>query len=340
MIRARTGLQSDGTALAGQAFGGKNPKLRLNRLQTESEQNIQAGVEQLLRGMYQAFRNPRSHGRPADTQADTDAIVIFVNYLIGVIGHAKAAFSLDACVDRVLEQSFVPNARYANLLVAEIPAREKLQVALTVYQRQSNADGQHLRYFFDALLPQLSAEEQVDFFAAVSTELRETNEDSTIRTVFQALDPTYWSNVDEVARIRVENRIIRNADDGRYDSSQRRCLAGAHATWTTRFLEHFTLKDELMNVLVRKLRSNSKESQDYVFEYFFQYLDSLDVKPPLTLNAALIAGLKAGDVRFLNGIKNGYLWNDEAWTAKVLEAIDSFKPVQVPIEDGDEEVPF
>src|SRR4051812_16912121 len=60
-IRSKTGLQSDGTALVGQAFGGRTPKLRLNRLQTESEKNIQAGVEQLLRGFYQAIRNPRSH---------------------------------------------------------------------------------------------------------------------------------------------------------------------------------------------------------------------------------------------------------------------------------------
>src|SRR5437764_11655835 len=66
-IRMKTGLQSDGTALAGQAFGGKSPKLRLNRLETESEQNIQHGVEQLLRGVYQALRNPRSHGRVDDT---------------------------------------------------------------------------------------------------------------------------------------------------------------------------------------------------------------------------------------------------------------------------------
>ena len=54
---------------------------------------------------------------------------------------------------------------------------------------------------------------------------------------------------------------------------------------------------------------------------------------------ALIAGLKAGDVRFLQAIKSGYLWKDEAWTTKVREAIDSFKPALMSIED-DEEVPF
>lgn len=74
-LRVRSGLQSDGTALAGQALGGKNPKLKLNRLETETEQSIQTGVEQLLRGVYQAVRNPRSHGKTDDTQQDCDTFI-------------------------------------------------------------------------------------------------------------------------------------------------------------------------------------------------------------------------------------------------------------------------
>ncbi len=89
-LRTKTGLQSDGTALAGQALGGKNPKLRLNRLQTDTEKSIQAGVEQLLRGLYQAIRNPRSHEHLADSQVEADALIVFVNYLLKLFGYARA----------------------------------------------------------------------------------------------------------------------------------------------------------------------------------------------------------------------------------------------------------
>ena len=51
LIREKSGLEGDGVALVGQAFGGKNPKLKLSRLQTETDWNIQNGVEQLLRGL-------------------------------------------------------------------------------------------------------------------------------------------------------------------------------------------------------------------------------------------------------------------------------------------------
>jgi uncharacterized protein (TIGR02391 family) len=60
VIRERSGLEGDGVALIGAAFGGNSPKLKVNRLQTESEQNVQRGVESLLRGVFQAIRNPRS----------------------------------------------------------------------------------------------------------------------------------------------------------------------------------------------------------------------------------------------------------------------------------------
>jgi uncharacterized protein (TIGR02391 family) len=69
-IRERSGLEGDGVALVGAAFGGASPKLKVNRLQTESELNVQKGVESLLRGLYQAVRNPRAHEGVADSEPD------------------------------------------------------------------------------------------------------------------------------------------------------------------------------------------------------------------------------------------------------------------------------
>jgi uncharacterized protein (TIGR02391 family) len=67
LIRERSGLESDGQALVGAAFGGANPVLKVNQLQTESDWNVQRGIESLLRGLYQAIRNPRSHQKHSDS---------------------------------------------------------------------------------------------------------------------------------------------------------------------------------------------------------------------------------------------------------------------------------
>jgi uncharacterized protein (TIGR02391 family) len=68
ILREKTGLDGDGVPLVGQALGGDTPRIRLNSLQTDSEQNVQRGVEQILRGMYTAIRNPRGHGLQDDSR--------------------------------------------------------------------------------------------------------------------------------------------------------------------------------------------------------------------------------------------------------------------------------
>ena len=44
LLREKTGLQSDGVVLVGEAFGGKSPKLKVNKLETESDINEREGT--------------------------------------------------------------------------------------------------------------------------------------------------------------------------------------------------------------------------------------------------------------------------------------------------------
>ncbi len=84
VLRDKAGVDGDGAALVGQALGGDSPRLKINKLQTETERNQQHGIESILRGMYQAIRNPRSHEQIEDTQETADAIIVFINYLLGI----------------------------------------------------------------------------------------------------------------------------------------------------------------------------------------------------------------------------------------------------------------
>jgi uncharacterized protein (TIGR02391 family) len=182
LIRERSGLSSDGTALAGDAFGGINPKLKVTPLQTESDRNIQKGTEAILRGVYQSIRNPRSHEKRGDTVEDAEAIILFINYLVRVIGKAKSPFELEAFLDRVFDTSFLPDNRYAELLVREIPASKRWDTLVAIWRlKESRGKGDKLRVFMDALLPTLPLEEMTSFYGIVSEELETTNDDSTVR---------------------------------------------------------------------------------------------------------------------------------------------------------------
>jgi uncharacterized protein (TIGR02391 family) len=88
LIREKTGLEADGVALAGEAFGGPNPKLKVTKLQTDSDKNVQQGILQVLQGIYQAIRNPRSHEKYSDSVQDAEASILFMNYLVTTINKA------------------------------------------------------------------------------------------------------------------------------------------------------------------------------------------------------------------------------------------------------------
>lgn len=336
-IRSRTDLQSDGVALIGQALGGKAPRLRLNRLQTESEQSVQAGAEQLLRGLYQTIRNPRSHERFEDSRVDADALIVFVDYLLRLIGHAQSSFSLDESVSRILDAAFVPNMRYADLLVSEIPPRHRLQVALLAFRRRSEADGAKLRFFFTAIFNALTVEEQQDLVDAISTELRESSDESALRSVLQLLEPARWSRLAEPARLRTENRILGNLKDGRYSATTKRCSGGALATWSTSFWLHFTLKEEVLWAVYEKLRASDIASQNYALRFCLPYIESLVDKPPPYLQRFLIERLVAGDKRFKEAMDATFFsWK---WSDDLQKALDDFRET-VFLADEDDDLPF
>ncbi|HSU81970.1 MAG TPA: TIGR02391 family protein, partial [Thermoanaerobaculia bacterium] len=47
-LREKAGVESDGVALTGEALGGKSPRIKVNKLQSDSDWNIQRGVEQIV----------------------------------------------------------------------------------------------------------------------------------------------------------------------------------------------------------------------------------------------------------------------------------------------------
>jgi len=62
-LRSKTGLTSDGSMLVDEAMGMKAgaPRLAFNTLTTESECSEQAGLMNLIKGLFGAFRNTTAH---------------------------------------------------------------------------------------------------------------------------------------------------------------------------------------------------------------------------------------------------------------------------------------
>lgn len=343
VVRTKSGLQSDGTALAGQAFGGKDPKIRLNRLATESDKNVQAGVEQIARGLYQAVRNPRSHERLEDSQNDCDAIVIFIDYLLRIIGHARAAFSIDNILARVLDESFVANKRYAELILAEVPKSKRLDTLVSIFEGRDTADSSRQLHFFQACISSLDAGEKDQFFEVLSSHLRSSVDEGELRSVFQILDASQWPLIGEADRMRSENRIIRNIETGRYSEAKGRCVAGGLATWARGFFKSFTLKREVLYALYTALSSGQRERENYVINFFFRHLDDLADAPPIYLARHIRERLEEGDTRYKEALSYYEFMDTEAWITPFKKQLDEFKASELPAPPSDfdgDDIPF
>lgn len=76
-IREKTGLTTDGTPLAEEAFGRKRgyPMLAINTLSTRTDQSEHDGIKDLLTGVFRLFRNPTAHTLRIKWRHDVDYTV-------------------------------------------------------------------------------------------------------------------------------------------------------------------------------------------------------------------------------------------------------------------------
>ncbi len=269
-IRNKTGLEGDGASLIGQAFGGNNPYIRLNNFQTDSEKDFQKGIMEMLKGLYTAIRNPRSHEKISDDKPETDSIIIFINYLLKIIDKSKISFEKSEFIKRVFDQHYVPSQEYSDLLANEIPKRQRADIAISVILERQAGDIDNLQFFISSLFKLLEETEISRIYKVVSEELKMTSDPIDIRTILHICPAKYWCKLDKIVKIRIENIVCNDIYSGSYNSETDKCEAGALGTWIeTDHIKCFQDFDTFMYKIIKKLESGNKQEKDYINKYFW-----------------------------------------------------------------------
>ena len=277
VLRDKTGADGDGVSLAGQAMGGESPRLRINKLQTDTERNEQRGIESIIRGMYQAIRNPRSHEQIEDNQDTANVIIYFINYILGIIERSEEPYSLSKFMVRVFDPDFYRSQRYAELLIDEIPLNKRFDTLVTVYREKEKGEIYNIGLFVRALIEKLTSDNLKDYLSIVSDELSSVTDESIIRYNLNLLPSGLWGQLSEISRLRIENRIIHSIKEGEVQGGK--CAKGGLATWARNHFQHFTLRRQLCNELMNKIRSGSQAAQHYSVKYYLSYLPQVVLNP-------------------------------------------------------------
>lgn len=321
LLRERAGVDGDGATLVGQALGGDLPKLKLNALQTESEKNAQKGFEQILRGVYTGIRNPRSHEQTIDGKETADAIIHFLGYVVGLLNASKEAFTIEAFVERVFDSEFVESARYAELLVAEIPKLRLADALIALFRARRKAELRKLRYLVPALTSALAPNQLGSYLSLVSEELRTAADDVAIRTALQMLTPEIWPNLAELPRLRIENKLVTGIRTGEVLQSGK--TTQPLATWSSNFLKAFTTKSEAANALISRLDAQDPDARHYAAKFFMRHLPEVASTPAQSSRCirAIAAAIDADDENVRRELISSVIYYPPEWQAKLAEAL-------------------
>ena len=338
-IRNKTGLEGDGSGLIGQAFGGDNPRIKLNKLQTDSEKDIQKGVQEILRGIYTAIRNPRSHDAIRDAKSDADAIIIFISYLLGIIDKSKLSFEEEDFLVRVFDPYFVKTSEYSDLLVQEIPKRQRANIAISTILKRNRGDKLSLSYFLTALFKQLDEVELTRVYIVISDELRTTTNMQDITFFVHACPGKLWNKIEKSVRLRTESILYEDFSHASYNPITKKCGdRGAHATWISE--DHLMNFSDLVNwtqTTVNYLKGDNKGLTEYVDTYFWRNIcetNKADITYPL--KHFFRFGLMNGKQEIIDRLKGRITWvENHPWWKVFEEELKSYPDIKF-----DDELPF
>lgn len=89
LVRLRSDLELDGTALMEKTFSPSNPVLKFNALTDQSDRDEQKGFMQMFSGAVSGLRNPRAHKFMKDDPERALEFIAFVSLLAKLLDEAE-----------------------------------------------------------------------------------------------------------------------------------------------------------------------------------------------------------------------------------------------------------
>lgn len=281
LIREMSGEDGDGVSLVSRAFNPKSPKIKVNRLKTTTEKDIQKGIMFLLQGFYSAIRNERVHEKKEDSEEDAVELILFINHIQRIIDKSTGKFTIENTLKRIFDKNFLAKEEYINHIIDEIPITKRFEVSLEVFRnRQRSVHLRDLSIFWGMIKKDLSDEEAKDLIAEISVELRYTDNSKDVASIIELLGSD-WSNVEQDSKLRSENLLIKSIPsylsddprDGPHASEYKEEANAIEYLYSNNFLE---LKNEFAEKVYSTFKRGGLEMSEYIIDHFGIHLIELE----------------------------------------------------------------
>lgn len=336
LIREMSGEDGDGYNLIGRVFNEKNPKIKVNKLKTKTEKDIQTGIMLLLQGFYGAIRNQRVHEKKIDTEEEACELILFLNHILRIVDKSKGKFTIENTLKRVFDDNFLPREDYVKHIIKDIPANKRYEVAIEVLRNRSNGKiSSDLAIFWNSLITDLPPSEIQDIQQEISEILRFANKASQVTSIVLLIGED-WKNLEEDSRLRAENLLIRGlptylSNDPREGPHEYEYSVLAESLYELYSKELMALTEEFSTKLYSMLNDSSPALTGFVINYFGGFLKEMENNAPfINLKDVIIKRFQAGDKLLLSFIEKVY----------TKDEVNELKNHLPPFALIDDELPF
>jgi len=278
IIREKSGLSLDNTKLMDAAFFGQNPKLIINKYQTQTEKDIQSGVGYLLKGLCLAVRNPRAHERYNDKRETADAIIMFIDYVLEFVRNSKFPGLVEDWLEFVFDEHFNNTEEYAEIVLQEIPEKKRYELLVNIFRLRERAKQYLLNNLVNKLMDNIKPEELQEFLDNLNKDLLYCSDDKNLRAFLILFPPEKWSLLIPLTKLKIENMIQKSIEQaqmfseylGDFDEepNYRVNSQGTLSTWAVNFIIHFDTKENIIAMLGKKLCNEDVNVRNYVISYY------------------------------------------------------------------------
>lgn len=277
IVREKSELSLDNTKLMDAAFLGQNPKLKINKLQTETEKDIQAGIGYLLKGLCLAVRNPRAHERYNDKRETADSIILFLNFILEFVRDSKQPALIDDWLEFVFDINFNNTKEYAELVLQALPEKKRYELLVNIFRYRERAKQNLLNNLVNKLMESIKAEELKEFLANLNKELLYSSDNKNLRMFLSLFPPEKWNLLIPLIKLKIEHMIQKSIeqatmiyiDNGFNEEPTYKCNnEGSLATWGPRFVTYFDTKEKIYEVIGQKMGSEDVNVRNFIIEYY------------------------------------------------------------------------
>lgn len=322
ILREKSGIEDkDGTKLVDATLMGTNPPILVSKNENQTERDYQQGIGFIFKGIMQAIRNPLSHEKMEYSKEDSEAVILFLNFLLNRIDVSGAVSKVENIMELLMDEDFTDTQEYAELLLKEVPSKKRYDLLLVLYNRRAELPLHVLRNFLHVLFCSLTKAAKANFINAVSNSLIKCKDDIDLRMYAHYFMEDTYSEIIQIAKLRIEDLFLKSIRAGRMiggdDEDEKECNeAGSLATWFDDTFDLFLHKEDIVDEMIIMCGSSDDHAEfiSNYYEYLFEDISLLTPKQIILINSYL----RRGNEYFYN------LYYEGTVLAKDSQYIESF----------------